>query len=314
MSEPKILSTSEKPAGEYDLDLIDHVHEGIYFLDGEQRITLWNPEAERITGYKGSEILGQACSKNVLSHVDAEGNLICLTDCPARLTLRDGVVRTLQVYVHHKEGYRLPISLTCLPRRNAAGELVGTAQIFYSLSPRLLMPQKGKELDQMVLLDPLTGLSNKQYLQMLIHSRLDELNRYGLSFGVIFVDVDRLKSVNDLYGPDVGDRILKTVSQTLASNVRFFETVGRWGPEEFLAIILNIDEQKLSLVANKLRVLVANSNVLVEPDLISVTISSGATLALPQDTVETLVLRAEQLMLQSKWLGRNRVSTKPVVK
>jgi diguanylate cyclase (GGDEF)-like protein len=157
-------------------------------------------------------------------------------------------------------------------------------------------------------------LGNKQYLEMLVHSRLDELNRYHFSFGVIFVDIDHLKSVNERYGLEVGDKVLKMVSQTLANNVRFFEVVGRWGGEEFLSVIINVDEQKLALVANKLRVLIANSNVLVGPDLISVTVSIGATLAQRYDSVESLVQRAEQLMLQSKWLGRNRVSTKPVVK
>lgn len=314
MAEPKSVLTLEKPGDDLYLELIKRVHEGIYFLDKDQRITFWNPAAEQITGFSAPEILGKLCSANILTHVDAEGKVLCSGDCPAKLALRDGVVRTAQVYVHHKEGYRLPISLTCLPRKNPAGELIGTAQIFYSLSPRLLMPQKGEELDQMVLLDPLTGLGNRQYLEMLLHSRLAELDRYHLSFGVIFVDIDRLKAVNDLYGREVGDKVLKMISQTLANNVRFFEVVGRWGGEEFLAVILNIDEQKLALVANKLRVLIANSNVLVEPDLISVTASMGATLALRYDSVESLVQRAEQLMLQSKWLGRNRVCTKPVVK
>ncbi len=314
MSEPESVLVPEKPPEDLFLEIIDRVHEGIYFLDKVQRVTFWNPAAEQITGYKSSEILGKFCSANVLTHVDEKGNILCLSDCPAKLTLRDGVARTCEVYVHHKEGYRLPISLTCLPRRNPSGEIIGTAQIFYSLSPRLLMPHKAQELDQMILLDPLTGLGNKQYLEMLVHSRLDELNRYHFSFGVIFVDIDHLKAVNERYGLEVGDKVLKMVSQTLANNVRFFEVVGRWGGEELLSVIINVDEQKLALVANKLRVLIANSNVLVEPDLISVTVSIGATLALRYDSVESLVQRAEQLMLQSKWLGRNRVSTKPAVK
>jgi diguanylate cyclase (GGDEF)-like protein/PAS domain S-box-containing protein len=314
MEKSQTLSAPEKSPDDFFLTLISNVHDGIYFLDKDQKITFWNQATEQITGYKGQEAVGKSCSEGLLSHVNEKGIILCFEHCPAKETLKDGKVRTVDTFVHHKEGYRLPVSLSVYPRRNPGGEIVGTAQVFHSLSPKLLVPQKGEELDHMALLDPLTGLGNKRYLEILLHSRLNELSLYRFSMGVIFVDIDNLKSVNETYGTEVGDKVLKMVSQTLANNVRFYEAVGRWGDEEFVVTLLNADEHKLSLVANKLRVLVANSNILVEPNLISVTVSMGATIAVRYDSVESLINRAEQLMLQSKWLGRNRVSLKPVVK
>ncbi len=314
MEDRRNIPVSTTSSEDFFLTLMDSVHDGIYFLDHDQKITFWNRATEQITGYQSPAVLGKSCSEGLLSHVNEKGTILCVEHCPAKETLKDGRVRTLETYIHHKEGYRLPVALTVFPRKNPEGEIIGTAQVFRSLSPKLLVPQKGEDLDHMTLLDSLTGLGNRRYLEILLHSRLDELNLYRFSFGVIFVDVDNLKSVNETYGLEVGDKVLKMVSQTLANNIRFYEVVGRWGGEEFLVSILNVDEHKLSLVANKLRVLIANSNIMVEPNLLSVTVSMGATLAVRYDSVESLVSRGEQLMLQSKWLGRNRVSLKPVVK
>jgi len=84
--------------------------------------------------------------------------------------------------------------------------------------------------------------------------------------------------------------------------------VGRWNTEEFLIVLLNLDETRVDIVANKLRLLVAESYLSVETGVLSATISLGACLVQRYDTVESLVKRAEQLMMHSKWRGRNKVS------
>jgi diguanylate cyclase (GGDEF)-like protein/PAS domain S-box-containing protein len=303
-----LLNLLKNLNNEFSEVFFNSLNDGIYLLDHDRRITFWNKGAERITGYSAAEVIGRKCSDNLLTHIDERGLSLCKDFCPAEQTLRDGNIRHLEVYLHHKEGYRLPVVVHTLPIRNKDGFAVGVVELFSDMSPKVSVPQKIEDLERMALLDPQTEIPNRQFLEMHLHSRLEEMQKYNLPFGVLFIDIDNFHKVNEIYSREVGDRILRVVAKTLFSNIRFFDVVGRWDREEFLVVILNINESKMDVVANKLRLLVAQSTITVETDFVSTTVSIGATLAQWKDTVETLVKRAEQLMLHSKWLGRNRVS------
>jgi PAS domain S-box-containing protein len=90
--------------------LLDGISDGVYFMDRDRIIRYWNHGAERITGFKKDEVIGTACRDNVLMHVDDAGTSLCLAEfCPALATITDGQERSAEVYLHHKEGYRLPV-------------------------------------------------------------------------------------------------------------------------------------------------------------------------------------------------------------
>ena len=116
--------------------------------------------------------------------------------------------------------------------------------------------------------------------------------------------------MNDTYGHDAGDLVLKMVARTLAHNLKSSDFVGRWGGEEFLVLVTNVDEAQLLATAEKLRKLILHSSLETEQGMIQVTASFGATLATKGDTPETLTQRADKLMYHSKSTGRNRVSFK----
>ena len=107
----------------------------------------------------------------------------------------------------------------------------------------------------MALLDPLTQLGNRAYTRMMLSSRLDELRRYGWPFGLLFVDVDYFKRVNDSHGHEVGDKTLRAIATTLLKSLRPFDFLGRWAGDEFLALIVNIGRDALSTVAERARML-----------------------------------------------------------
>jgi diguanylate cyclase (GGDEF)-like protein/PAS domain S-box-containing protein len=288
--------------------LFNSLDNGVYFLDREKRIVFWNKGAELISGYAAPEVLGKYCSDKLLVHVDERGVVQCKEFCPVDRAVRSGTAFRETAYLLHKEGYRLPVSICAFPIVDASDAPAGCGQVFVDYSPRILMPQNLQELERMSLLDRGTEVANRQFIELHLHSRLTEMQRYKLPFGVLFIDVDHLSKINDRYGREVGDRVLRMIAKTLASNVRFFDAAGRWGKEEFLVAVLNISEPKLDMVANKLRLLISQSHVSVETEFISCTVSIGATLARREDSIESLVTRAEQLMLHSKWLGRNKVS------
>jgi diguanylate cyclase (GGDEF)-like protein/PAS domain S-box-containing protein len=287
--------------------LLDNLYDGVYFVDRDRKITYWNKGAERITGYTASEVFGRPCSDNILMHVDMEGNALCKGVCPMAATICDGNERSEKVFLRHKDGHRIPVNIRVAPVLNVQGKVVGGVEIFNNNASPGSQQDRLAELEKMAFLDGLTGLANRRYAEITLNARLEELERYGWQFGVLFIDIDHFKKINDEFGHDVGDDVLKVVGKTLQNSVRSFDMVSRWGGEEYLAIIAHVEEEKLTATANRCRVLVQRSKIPTEPSL-HVTVSLGATIARPDDTLSSLFKRVDTLMYQSKEAGRNRVT------
>ena len=292
--------------GNIPRNLLDILFEGVYFVDQDRRVTYWSKGAEQITGYQEQEVLGLRCRDSILMHVDEWGKDACDPSCLLADTIRDGGERQAELYLLHKGGHRIPVSIRVAPIAEPGGRIVGAMEVFSDNHTGETTARLIQDLRDMALLDPMTELGNRRYLEMHLEARLKEMERYGWSFGVLFADIDFFKNVNDMYGHDVGDRVLRMVGRTLHHSVRSFDIVGRWGGEEFLAVIANVTEDHLSSIARKLCQLVGKSRFTEGKDTIRVTISIGATLVRPDDTAETLVKRADRLMYRSKAAGRNR--------
>jgi diguanylate cyclase (GGDEF)-like protein/PAS domain S-box-containing protein len=291
--------------------LLDNLYDGVYFVDRERRITFWNQAAEKITGFTKTEVLGKRCADNLLRHVDERGTPLCEGACPLSSTLSDGVRRSASVFLLHKNGYRLPVAIGVTPITDHRRNIIGAVEIFRDDSATIAALEQLKKLEQLAYLDGLTKIANRTYLETFIVSKFNELRRLGWSFGVIFVDVDRFKQVNDTHDHQTGDEVLKMVSQTLLKNCRSFDLVGRWGGEEFLCVISNLkDVDQIMVIADRLRALVESSWVNLADRSFHVTISLGVTLARLQDTPETLIQRADSLMYRSKAAGRNCITYK----
>jgi diguanylate cyclase (GGDEF)-like protein/PAS domain S-box-containing protein len=289
-------------------NLLDNLYDGVYFVDTDRRITYWNKGAERITGYSPRETLGKRCSDNLLMHSDRQGKILCLSRCPLADSMADGTQRSTEVFLRHKDGHRVPVTVRVAPIRDQEGAVTGAVEIFTDNTPAGAAFERLAELERLAYIDPLTGLANRRYAEISATARLEELQRYGWRFGIIFIDIDNFKAVNDRYGHETGDEVLKTVGKTLQNSVRAFDLVSRWGGEEYLGLIANVEGGELIATAKRCRALVEQSHVPAVPSL-RVTISVGATLARSEDTVATLVNRADRLMYRSKESGRNCVTT-----
>jgi diguanylate cyclase (GGDEF)-like protein/PAS domain S-box-containing protein len=288
-------------------ELLDNLYDGVYFVDRDRRITYWNKGAERITGYRAEEVLGRRCADNVLMHIDEGGDPLCLGCCPLAETMEDGEPRSREVYLMHKDGHRIPISVRVSSIRDKEGSIAGGVEVFTDNSPKVAVLERVKEFERLAYIDPLTGLANRRYAEISLQARFEELRRYGWPFGAAFVDIDHFKAVNDRFGHGVGDEVLKMVALTLVNSVRSFDVVGRWGGEEFIIVIANVDGAELQASAYRFRALVEQSSLPAEIPL-RVTVSVGATIARPEDTIETLLKRVDDLMYRSKAAGRNCVT------
>lgn len=288
--------------------VMDGVYDGVYIMDRDRKILFWNRAAERITGFGANEAIGIRCRDNLLIHVDANGTSLCAEElCPAHQSMRDGAEREAEVYLHHKDGHRLPITARIFPLRDKKGEIVGAVEVFTDSRNIRELTERMEELEKMALLDQLTQVGNRRYADIQLRYALSQMQRYEWPFAVFFLDIDKFKHVNDSYGHAIGDMALQMTARTLSSTLRSSDVVSRWGGEEFVIIIRN-PKDRLREIGDRIRFLIASSGIQTSRGMLSMTVSIGATFARPDDTPDGLVLRADRLMYRSKKEGRDRVT------
>jgi diguanylate cyclase (GGDEF)-like protein/PAS domain S-box-containing protein len=289
-------------------ELLDNLYDGVYFVDLNRRITYWNRGAQNISGYGPEDVLGKCCADNLLMHINEAGDQLCTGSCPLAQTLLDGKQREADVYLHHKEGHRIPVCVRITPLHDADGTIAGAVEIFSNGTFRRQLLDELHELRNQSLLDPLTGLGNRRSAGLEFERRLKELRRYSLPFGLLFVDIDNFKRVNDTYGHDRGDQVLVMVAKTLGSALRGVDKVCRWGGEEFLAIVPRVDEAAFRTVAERVRRFVESTAMDASGGVLKITVSVGGALASPSDSLDSLAARADAMMYQSKKSGGNCTS------
>lgn len=288
--------------------ILNNLYEGAYIVDRSRNLIYWNKAAEDLSGYKASEVAGSCCSNNILQHVDANGKCLCKQGCPLAAVIEDGNKREVEVFLHHKAGHRVPVLVRALPLEDKNGDVIGALEIFSENSERKNILKKIKSLEKLAMLDELTQIPNRRYVENSIKLRFNEYLLNGVNFAIIFLDIDHFKKFNDDYGHDIGDLVLKTVSKTFSNNLRGNDIIARWGGEEFIGVFSEVDEKSLKNIGEKLRILVEKTYIEVEGKKLNVTISSGATLVNSHDSAETLIKRADKLLYKSKINGRNCIT------
>jgi len=289
--------------------IIENIYDGLYLVDLSRNITFWNIAAERITGFSKDEVVGHRCFENILVHVDDKGCELCKTACPLSATMNDGIAREADVFLQHKAGHRVSVMIRATPLKDANGNIIGGIELFSESNSQFLLKQKISELERLALLDHLTELPNRRQLNMelIAQSALCERTK-GYSFGILYLDIDHFKRINDEEGHDVGDRALQVIAKTIAGSIRPFDTIGRWGGEEFLGIFPNITHEGLIIIADRLLALVRASSVRTSHGSIGLSISIGGIVYKKAESIEALIKRADAMMYRSKAAGRNRAT------
>lgn len=289
--------------------IIDNLYDGVYFVDRERVIMYWNKGAERITGYPAAQTVGRSCRDNLLNHVTANGTQLCKDRCPLAAVMEDGREREAEVFLHHANGHRLPVVVRATALRDTEGNIIGAIETFSNNTDAVDTRRRLEKMRHVALTDPLTGIGNRRRLEGRLSAAIAEFENNSATAGLLFIDVDHFKSFNDMYGHNIGDSVLRMVAQTIRHSLRATDTVGRWGSEEFVAILNDVpDPGALMDAANKVRAQVEHSRLDVEGQGLKVTVSIGGTLLVTGDTPDSFVARADEMMYKSKQMGRNRVT------
>jgi diguanylate cyclase (GGDEF)-like protein/PAS domain S-box-containing protein len=268
--------------------------------DRDFRLVRWSPQAENIFGWRAEEVLGMPITGSQLTH---EADRPTVTELIEKLMAGEQPRATGLNRNYRKDGETIWCEWyhSCL--LDEQGRIVSILSFVQDVSSRI---QAEERLQYLATRDALTGLPNRLLLQERLAQAIAQAKRNGRHVGVLYIDLDRFKNVNDTLGHRIGDELLKQVTKSLSSALRETDLLARLGGDEFMVIVEDFDDAAvLNRVAQKLQDAIAQPFQIEEHD-IYVTSSIGISIY-PDDSddPEGLLKHADVAMYRSKELGRN---------
>lgn len=291
------------------VQIFNGLSDGIYITDLNRKIIFWNNAAEAITGYLREEVLGLNCARNILNHVDENGNQLCESHCPLVAVIHQNKRQEANVFLHHKDGHRLPVNVQAFPLTDDLNNIVAVAESFSDISDISNAKQKIDFLKEETLYDPLLKIGNRRYADLELAAKCEEKKKYGWGFAAAICDIDDFKLINDKYGHCVGDNVLKMVASTMKETLRAVDFIGRWGGEEFLIILPNMTSaEQTKHILERTKNLIRESFLVQNNEKVSVTASFGASIAGDNETPNILFDRIDKNLYKSKENGKNQIT------
>ena len=163
-----------------------------------------------------------------------------------------------------------------------------------------------RQLRKLATIDRLTGIYNRYAFEKFLEEEISRAERYGTDFALIMFDIDNFKKINDTYGHQTGDMILRKITRLVKENIRKSDIFGRWGGEEFMIILPVKSIEEAFKVAEKLRKKIEEHKF---PKVKKVTISAGVTMYRKSDTLKSIIRRVDTALYMAKKSGKNKVVT-----
>ena len=268
--------------------------------DPDFRLIRWSPQAEKIFGWRADEVHGISISGSQLTHETDREQVV---DRMNKLMAGDEPRATVLSRNYRKDGETIWCEWyhSCL--FDEQGRIVSILSFVQDVSSRI---QAEERLQYLATRDALTGLPNRLLLQERLTQAIAQAKRSGRRIGVMFIDLDRFKNVNDTLGHRIGDELLKRITASLSEALRATDLLARLGGDEFMVIVEDFDDPAvLNRVAQKLQEAIAQPFQIEEHE-IYVTSSIGiAVYPDDSDDPEGLLKHADVAMYRSKELGRN---------
>ncbi len=298
-----ITDITDRKAADVELRLAAQVfansHEGIMITNAENRIISVNQAFTTITGYADHEAIGQ--TPRLLS--SGKHNRFFYSELWRQVTETghwDG-----EIWNKTKSGRLYPEWLSISTVRNEKGLITNFISIFTDITERRAAEDRIRHLAQY---DFLTDLPNRALLFDRLTHELASARRYNKRFAVMFLDLDKFKPVNDLYGHDVGDMLLREVAQRLKENVRDSDTVSRQGGDEFIILVTELPEAEQMVQLGQKLLHILGEPYRINGHELRVTPSIGIAVY-PEDgeDIDTLTKNADTAMYRAKGAGRNNL-------
>ncbi|MFY0991288.1 PAS domain-containing protein [Halomonas sp. C05BenzN] len=272
-----------------------HSSQAIFITDSDGTIQRVNPGFTALLGYTPDQVVGQnprvfhsskqgpEFYRNIFDHIEEKGYW-------------EGEIWNL-----HRSGKVIPLHEFITAIYDPGGRLEHYIATFFDISRQKELESR---LEYLALYDPLTETANRRHIEPLMEHEARRASRYGNPCSLVMLDLDHFKSVNDTFGHDLGDEILRRVVATLEERLRDTDVLGRWGGEEFIVLLPDTNGDHAKEVAEQLRLRVERTEM---PKAGRVTISLGVSEYHPEESIKDWVKRADDAMYSAKKAGRNRV-------
>lgn len=271
---------------------------GIFGIDGNGCCSFCNPVALHLLGYSHlSDMLGDRVRNTVFRHDEALGRRVLSAAGDASIHEEDALFS-------RADGSTLPVEFT-LETVLVDGEVMGRVVTFNDISER---KKQHDRIWRQANYDALTGLANRNYLETRLQRMIRVEMLEGENFALLFLDLDGFKAVNDTWGHDAGDEVLREVARRTESCIRESDLAARLGGDEFIVLLHHVTGRgNVTTVADKLLARLAQPYLLADGGEAHLSASIGIAFY-PEDALdtETLLRRADEAMYSAKQAGKNR--------
>jgi diguanylate cyclase len=278
-------------------------------LELEKLVQQTASRLEEITSHLTSELeernVVSLDTENLNQHVTGEVEQIRLTaaGAPDLQTLRSQLTARLDAISHHLADFRLREDTRIRTYRDRVQHMRARISVLERESRSL--HESLREEQRMAMIDALTGIPNRAAYDDRIEQEFKRWKRFARPVSILAWDIDRFKAINDAYGHKAGDKVLRVVGQHLARYIRDTDFVGRYGGEEFVMLLVGTGAEEARVVADKIRIELAQLGFHFHDAPVAVTASCGITEFTGTDTPDTIFDRADRALYKAKQAGRN---------
>ena len=302
----------EKEKAQQYLDIAGVIFMALY-KTGE--VTLINKKGCEILGFESSEIVGTNWFETFIPEKHREILQSIFLSVMQGKSVASG---KLEHSIINKKGKERMISWHNTILYDDKDQIIGTLSSGEDITERKIAEEKlgdamdalqksNEELKRLSITDGLTELYNRRYIEYILDLEFEKARRYNSSLSCLMMDIDHFKTINDTYGHQAGDQVLKTLSSIIRSNSRKIDICGRFGGEEFI-IITNQKIEDAFFYAEKMLQIVRNNIIRYNEIPIQITISIGVAAYINEmKSPDEMVKKADDCLYQAKNTGRNRI-------
>jgi diguanylate cyclase (GGDEF)-like protein/PAS domain S-box-containing protein len=291
--------------------IIDMVNLGIVVLDSDLKVRYWNRWMELHSGIAAQEIGGA----DILTAFPNLDNPRFRRSCRSVLALGNFSFFSQKLHRHlfpFKPASSYGVKFDCMQQSCTMGPLRDETNaikyLYITVQDVTELVAYEQRLIEKNILDSLTETYNRRFIEDCLNKEFEKFKRYSRSLSLIMVDIDFFKKVNDGYGHQCGDFVLKSIASKIASVTRKMDVLARYGGEEFLCLLPETDLNEALTVAERIRTVIAEEPFVFYDARISVTVSQGVSeLRDEVHSVEALLKLADEALYEAKRRGRNRV-------
>jgi len=283
--------------------VLDSLPMGVYLVDRQGKILLWNSAAERITGHLRQNLLGQSAQEGFLRYTDSADNDLDPSHTPLTMAIREGKPSGSVVNLLHKEGHRVQVRLFASPIRNSHGSVIGAVESFVETSSAAKWTERRSNLADYGCIDEASGVLTREMIALHLRENLALFAEKPVPFSVVCIAIDHLDDLKRRDGSAVLGPALHVFGLTLENSLRPTDFVGRWRENEFLAILTECTAEGVAASGERLRRVLSQVEIEWWGDSVKLTASLGCATTKPGDDVESLVARAESALLESASCG-----------